>query len=366
LVQAVQTAIEAGARTINVPDTVGYGIPIEYGTMIGQLIKSVKGSEKAVFSVHCHNDLGLAVANSLSAVMNGARQVECTINGIGERAGNASIEEIVMALKTREDFFHMETGVNTEEIYRSSRLVSRLTGIQIQPNKAIVGANAFSHESGIHQDGVMKHRTTYEIMTPESVGVPSSQLILGKHSGRHALGKRMKELGFTIEGKSLEDFFEKFKVLADKKKYVFDEDLLTLAEESDESIKEMFKLDYLQTSSGTGIVPTATVRIIHDGQTKEESASGDGPVDAVYKAIDKITKLNVRLLDYKLSAVSGGKDAQGEVTVQLEIAKGATVRGKGASTDIIEASAKAYVAALNRIDRKIKAKPLLNPIEEKV
>lgn len=366
LARAVQTAIEAGARTINIPDTVGYGIPMEFGQMIGRLIKEVPNSSKAVFSVHCHNDLGLAVANSLSAVVHGARQVECTVNGIGERAGNASVEEIVMALKTREDFFHMSTHVNTEEIYRSSRLVSRLTGMQVQPNKAIVGANAFAHESGIHQDGVMKHRTTYEIMTPESVGVPSSQLILGKHSGRHALGKRMKELGHDVEGKTLDDLFEKFKVLADKKKYVFDEDLLTLVEETD-GVKEIYRLDYLQTSSGTGIVPTATVRLIYNGETIQESASGDGPVDAVYKAIDKITKINVRLLDYKLSAVSGGKDAQGEVTVQLEIAEGATVRGKGASTDIIEASAKAYVAALNRVSNKKSAKAKkVNPALEKV
>jgi 2-isopropylmalate synthase len=364
LVQAVKTAIEAGARTINIPDTVGYGIPMEFGEMIGRLIKEVPNSDKAVFSVHCHNDLGLAVANSLSAVMHGARQVECTVNGIGERAGNASVEEIVMALKTREDFFRMSTGVNTEEIYRSSRLVSRLTGIQVQPNKAIVGANAFSHESGIHQDGMMKNRMTYEIMTPESVGVPSTQLILGKHSGRAALGKRMKDLGHSVEGKQLDDFFEKFKVLADKKKYVFDEDLLTLIEEADENAKEIYRLDYLQTSSGTGIVPTATVKLFYNGQEIQETASGDGPVDAVYKAIDKITKLKVRLLDYKLSAVSGGKDAQGEVTVQLEVTDGVTVRGKGASTDIIEASAKAYVAALNRVSNKKSAKKVNTALEK--
>jgi 2-isopropylmalate synthase len=366
LVQAVQTAIEAGARTINIPDTVGYGIPMEFGDMVGRLISEVPNSNKAIFSVHCHNDLGLAVANSLSAVMHGVRQVECTVNGIGERAGNASIEEIVMALKTREDFFRMKTGVNTEEIYRSSRLVSRLTGMQVQPNKAIVGANAFAHESGIHQDGMMKNRMTYEIMTPESVGVPSTQLILGKHSGRHALGKRMKELGHDVDGKALDDLFEKFKVLADKKKYVFDEDLLTLVEEADDNVTEIYRLDYLQTSSGTGIVPTATVKLFYNGAEIQESASGDGPVDAVYKAIDKITKLKVRLLDYKLSAVSGGKDAQGEVTVQLEIAEGATVRGKGASTDIIEASAKAYVAALNRISNKKSAKQKVNTALEKV
>ncbi len=366
LVQAVKTAIEAGARTINVPDTVGYAIPFEYGGMIKRLITETPGGDKAIFSVHCHNDLGLAVSNSLAAVRNGALQVECTINGIGERAGNASLEEIVMALATRKDFFNLETNIKTEEIYRTSRLVSRLTGMAVQPNKAIVGANAFAHESGIHQDGVLKHRQTYEIMTPESVGVPSSQIILGKLSGRNALQKRMKELGFDMEGKTLEDFFEQFKQLSDKKKYVFDEDLLTLIEEKEGSHDDRYKLEFLQTTSGTGIVPTATIRISFKGQVHEQSANGDGPVDAVYKAIDKITGVPVKLLDYKLAAVSGGKDAQGEVTVQLETKSGATVRGKGASTDIIEASAKAYLSAINRVDVKRTAKPVVDAKTEKI
>jgi 2-isopropylmalate synthase len=366
LMLAIQTAIEAGARTINVPDTVGYGIPFEFGQMIHRIITETPGAQKAIFSVHCHNDLGLAVANSLAAVRNGARQVECTINGIGERAGNASLEEIVMTLNTRKDFFELETGIKTEEIFRTSRLVSRLTGMPVQPNKAVVGRNAFTHESGIHQDGVMKHRQTYEIMTPESVGVPSSQLILGKHSGRHALGKRLKELGFDVEGKFLDEVYEKFKALSDKKKYVFDEDILTLVEEQDADESDAYIVDYLQVSSGTGTVPTATVRLSKKGEVVQESANGDGPVDAVYKAIDKITKKSVKLLDYKLAAISGGKDAQGEVTVQLEIAPGVTVRGKGASTDIIEASAKAYVAAINRIDSKSKQKSMVNPSREKV
>lgn len=366
LALAVKTAIEAGAKTINVPDTVGYGIPFEFGGMIKRLINEVPNSKKAIFSVHCHNDLGLAVSNSLAAVVNGARQVECTINGIGERAGNASLEEIVMALETRKDFFNLATNVHTEEIYRSSRLVSRLTGMQVQPNKAIVGANAFSHESGIHQDGVMKHRQTYEIMTPESVGVPSSQLILGKHSGRHALAKRMKEMGFDLDGAELDDFYTQFKALSDKKKYVFDEDLLTLIEEKTGAATDKYKLDYLQVSSGTGIVPTATVRVTFKGETVQEAACGDGPVDAVYKAIDKITKQHVKLLDYKLAAVSGGKDAQGEVTVQLEYAGGVTVRGKGASTDIIEASAKAYLSALNHIDTRNQKKSAKQMVREKV
>jgi len=349
LATAVQTAIDAGATTINIPDTVGYAIPFEFGIMIRRLVDKIPDSNKVIFSVHCHNDLGLAVSNSLAAVRNGARQIECTVNGIGERAGNASMEEIVMALKIRADFFDVSTAIKSEEIYKASRLVSRLTGMQVQPNKAIVGANAFSHESGIHQDGFIKNRLTYEIMTPESVGVPSSQLIMGKHSGRHALAKRLKDLGHTIEGKVLNEIFEKFKVLADKKKFVFDEDLLTLVEEDVQPSKDAFKLEFLQTSSGTGVVPTATIKVAHGGQLIQDTASGDGPVDAAYKAIDKVTKMKVKLLDYKLSAVSGGKDAQGEVTVQLEYSKGATVRGKGASTDIIEASAKAYIAAINRI-----------------
>lgn len=363
---AVATAIEAGARTINVPDTVGYGIPFEFGTMIKRLTTETPGADKVIFSVHCHNDLGLAVSNSLAAARNGARQVECTINGIGERAGNASLEEIVMALATRKDFFNLTTGVNTEEIYRSSRLVSRLTGIPVQPNKAIVGANAFSHESGIHQDGVMKHRLTYEIMTPESVGVPSSQLILGKHSGRAALGKRMKELGFDLDAKGVDELYEQFKVLADKKKYVFDDDLMTLVEEKNETGADQYKLEFLQTSSGTGMVATATVRMTVKGEEVQETGNGDGPVDAAYKAIDKITGAKVKLLDYKLASVSVGKDAQGEVTVQLEVPGGLTVRGKGTSTDIIEASAKAYVAALNRIGHLKKGKSGVNPLQEKV
>jgi len=349
LAQAVQTAIESGARTINIPDTVGYAIPSEFGQLIRRLVSETPNASKAIFSVHCHNDLGLAVSNSLEAIQNGARQVECTINGIGERAGNASLEEIVMSIKTRPDLFPVQTDLKTEEIYKTSRLVSRLTGMTVQPNKAIVGANAFAHESGIHQDGVIKDRLTYEIMTPESVGVPSSQLILGKLSGRHALVKRIKELGYELNGKDVDSLFESFKKLADKKKYVFDEDLLTLIEEKSGQVVEEFKLDYLQTSSGSSIVPTATVRLLHGGKTIQEAACGDGPVDAVYKAIDKIANIEVKLIDYKLAAVSGGKDAQGEVTVQIETKDGQTVRAKGTSTDIIEASAKAYLAALNRV-----------------
>jgi 2-isopropylmalate synthase len=348
LCQVVEAAIDSGACTVNIPDTVGYAIPYEFGELIRRVIQTVPNIKKAVVSVHCHNDLGLAVANSLAAVRAGARQVECTINGIGERAGNASLEEIVMSLKTRPDLFALDMDVNTREIFKTSRLVSRLTGMPVQPNKAIVGGNAFSHEAGIHQDGVLKYRQTYEIMTPESVGVPSSQLILGKHSGRHALGRRLKELGHEIAGKELDRVFDQFKALADKKKYVFDEDILALIEEEMVKASETYALDYLQTTSGTGIVPSATLKLKNRGKIIEHTANGDGPVDAAYKAIDKATGVEPKLVDYRLEAVSGGKDAQGEVTAKVEY-KGVTFRGRGTSTDIIEASAKAYLAAVNKI-----------------
>ena len=348
LCQAVGVAIDAGARTVNIPDTVGYAVPYEFGELIRHIARTVPNVNKAVISVHCHNDMGLAVANSLAAVRTGARQVECTINGIGERAGNASLEEIVMGLKTRPDVFKVDSGVNTKEIFKTSRLVSRLTGMPVQPNKAIVGANAFSHESGIHQDGVLKYRQTYEIMTPEDVGVPSSQLIMGKHSGRHAFARRLKDLGHDVSGRELDHVFEQFKVLADKKKYVFDEDILSLVEEEMERITEVYTLEYLQTTSGTGIVPAANLKLKYKGKVIEETTNGDGPVDAAYKAIDKVTGVSPKLVDYRLEAVSGGKDAQGEVTAKVEH-KGVTFRGRGTSTDIIEASAKAYLAAVNKI-----------------
>ena len=359
LCQIVAAVIEAGATTVNIPDTVGYATPEEFGAMIRNLRARVNGIDKIILSVHCHNDLGLSVANSLAALANGARQVECTINGIGERAGNAALEEVVMALRTRKDYFRLTNNINTKGLYKTSRLVSALTGIQVQPNKAIVGANAFAHEAGIHQDGMLKERTTYEIMRPQDVGVPSSQLVLGKHSGRHALAKRLKDLGYQLNPVELEKVYNGFKELADKKKCVFDDDIIALVEEGVSQLPEMYVLEYLNTSSGTGTIPTATVRLAKSEKTPvagqkgkriilQEAACGDGPVDAAYKAIDKITGMKLKLVDYTLRALSGGKDAQGEVTVKIHC-NGVTFSGRGASTDIIGASAKAYLQAINKI-----------------
>lgn len=349
LCQVIESVIDAGARTVNIPDTVGYSIPSEWGDKIRRLMDRVPNIHKAVVSVHCHNDLGLGVANSLAAVQNGARQVECTVNGIGERAGNASLEEIVMALRTRKDLFHLTTGVNTKEIARASRLISKLTGIPVQPNKAVVGANAFAHSSGIHQDGVLKSRTTYEIMNPSDVGVEESALLLTARSGRNGVQNRLKHLGYSLTAPKLEALFAKFKVLADKKKYVFDDDLLTLLdEEGRDTSAETYHLDYMSTTSGTGIVPTATVRLRKKDEVFQEASCGDGPVDAAYRAMDKITGLAPELKDYALHSVSSGTDAQGEVVVKVE-AHGLVVSGKGTSTDIVEASAKAYLNALNKI-----------------
>jgi 2-isopropylmalate synthase len=340
--------IKAGATTINIPDTVGYGLPWEFGARIKNLFDRVPNIDKVVVSCHCHNDLGLAVANSLEAVRNGARQVECTINGIGERAGNASLEEIVMALRTRKDLVDWETGIVTEEIYRTSKLLTSIIGIPVQPNKAIVGANAFAHEAGIHQHGVLQKPLTYEIMTPESVGVPQSRLVLGKHSGRHAFKKRLEELGVALSEEALNKAFIRFKGVADKKKEVFDDDLLAIVEEEVMAPGETYSLDYLQFTSGTNIVPTATVRLKRENEILQESGWGDGPVDAAYKAIDHITKVQGRLADYSIRAVTAGKDAMGEVVLKLEV-NDHTVMGKGTSTDIIEASVRAYLNAINKI-----------------
>jgi len=348
LVKVVEKVIEAGATTVNIPDTVGYTIPAEFAELIAGLKKRVSNIEKVTLSVHCHNDLGLAVANSLAAVAAGARQVECTINGVGERAGNASLEEVVMALNVRRNLFGLSTDIRTKEIYRTSRLVSTLMGIPVQPNKAIVGENAFAHEAGIHQDGILKDPKTYEIMTPDSVGVPESRLVLGKHSGRHAFNRRLEQLGYRLSKKQLEEAFAQFKILADKKKYVYDEDIITLIEQKMRSVPEIYSLNYLQTSSGSGIVPTATIRLKYKNQVIQEAACGDGPVDAAYRAIDKITRMKPQLLDYNLRALSGGKDAQGEVVVRLSVS-GRTFVGQGISTDIIEASVRAYLNALNKI-----------------
>ncbi|MFC1501217.1 2-isopropylmalate synthase [Elusimicrobiota bacterium] len=354
LCKVIEAVIDAGATTVNIPDTVGYSMPEEFGNIIQNLRANVGNIDKAVISVHCHNDLGLAVANSLSAIVKGARQVECTVNGIGERAGNASLEEIVMSLHTRQKYYNFKYGIKTKEIFKSSKMVSTLTGIAVQSNKAIVGANAFAHEAGIHQDGVLKERMTYEIMRPQDVGIPSSNLVLGKHSGRHALFARLKNLGYKVSTKEANEVFARFKVLADKKKNVFDDDLIALVEEEVSSESEIYSLDYITATSGTGIVPTATVRLAKQGSKKtiQESSTGDGPVDAVYKAIDKIVKIHIPLTEYNLRAISGGEDAQGEVNVRVQY-KGITFLGKGTSTDIVEASAKAYINAINKILNKV-------------
>lgn len=351
LCKVVEEAIKAGATTINIPDTVGYTIPWEFAERIRDLISRVPNIAKAVVSCHCHNDLGLAVANSLAAVANGAGQVECTINGIGERAGNASLEEIVMAIRTRRDLLDAETGIKTEELYRTSRLLISLTGIPVQPNKAIVGANAFAHEAGIHQHGILSHKLTYEIMTPESVGVPRSQLVLGKHSGRHGFKKRLEELGVQLSEDDLNKAFVRFKALADRKKEIFDEDLLAIVEEEVLAVPETYTLDHLQFTSGTNLIPTATVRLKKQDEILQESGWGDGPVDAAYKAIDLIAKIPMKLKDYTVRSATAGKDALGEVVVALE-ADGRTVTGHGASTDVIEASVRAYLNAINKVIAK--------------
>jgi 2-isopropylmalate synthase len=346
LYRVVEAAIKAGATTVNIPDTVGYSTPLEYGAVIQGIVNNVPNINKAIISTHCHDDLGLAVANSLAGVFSGARQVECTLNGIGERAGNASMEEVVMALRTRKDFYGLSTDIKTQEFYRLSRMVSKATGFIVPPNKAIVGANAFRHESGIHQDGVLKEKRTYEIMDAEDVGVPSNEgLVLGKHSGRHAFRDRLKNLGIVLEEKELDGAFERFKDLADKKKRIFDEDLLAIVDEKQTRV-EVYQLVDLVYSSGTKVTPKATVTVKKQGKTIKQESSGDGPVDACYKAIDAITKTKATLLDYAIHAVTEGEDAQGEVSVKLEI-KGTPYSGRGASTDIIEASAKAYLNAIN-------------------
>ena len=357
LIQVCKAAIAAGANTINVPDTVGWAVPEQYGALIARLYEEVSEfqSGKAVISVHCHNDLGLAVANSLAAVKAGARQVECTVNGIGERAGNASLEEIVMAMKTRSDFFAgFECGVNTREIVKSSRLVSRMSGLIVQRSKAIVGENAFAHASGIHQDGILKKRETYEIMDPQEVGWGKTDLPLTKHSGRAAVAVRLKHLGFKMTETDIAAIFARFKEVGDKKKFVYDDDLTALVEGHITEVQETWSLDYLSVTSGSHTVPTATVRLKKAAGKKAESevlqdaGIGDGPVDAALKAIDRLTKTHGQLMEYSLRAVSQGKDALGEVTVKVNFGDGGLVTGKGASTDVIEASARAYLNAVNR------------------
>ncbi len=360
LCRVVESVINAGAKTVNIPDTVGYAMPLEFGSLIKEIKTRVPNIDKAIISVHCHNDLGLGVSNSLSAVENGAEQVECTINGIGERAGNASLEEIVMAIDTRKDIFGITTSINKKEIYKTSRLVSKLTGIVVQPNKAIVGRNAFSHESGIHQDGMLKKSSTYEIIKPQDVGFGATRLVLGKHSGRHAFNERLKKLGFELDESELLKAFERFKSLADKKKEVFDEDLLSIVEDGIVSIPETFRLEDLNITSGNKVIPKAAIGLKKGAKILKNTSSGDGPVDACYKAIDAITGLKCKLLDYSLKSITGGKDALGEVTIRIRSNKD-EVSGRGTSTDIIEASVKAYVNAVNRLifsrSRKAKSGP---------
>jgi len=349
LLDLVSAVIEAGATTINVPDTVGYTTPEEYGGLFAYLIKNVPGAGNVVFSAHCHNDLGMATANSLSAVKNGARQIECTINGIGERAGNTAMEEIVMALRTRGEFYSLKTNINSEEIYRSSQLVRTVTGMVVQPNKAIVGDNAFAHESGIHQDGVLKNALTYEIMTPQSIGLVSNRMVLGRHSGRHGFKDRMAQMGYVLDGEEIDRMYEKFNSLADKKKEIYDEDLLSLLDESMRNTAGgRYKLSYLLVSTGSGAIPTATVRIKDSlGEEKLEAAIGDGPVDAIYNAIERALGFHCELQRFRLTPISHGQDAQGQATITLK-KDGIVLTGKGTSTDILEAAALAFLDAINR------------------
>ncbi|MBL4690267.1 MAG: 2-isopropylmalate synthase [Rhodospirillales bacterium] len=349
LCRCVEAAIDAGAGTVNVPDTVGYTVPEEYAALIAMLLDRVPNIDKAVISVHCHNDLGLGVANSLAAVKAGARQVECTINGLGERAGNAALEEIVMALKTRSDAMPFVTGVKTENIMKASRLVSGVTGFSVQPNKAIVGANAFAHEAGIHQDGVLKHAGTYEIMTPESIGLASSELVLGKHSGRHAFSEKLKNLGFDLGDNAVQIAFKRFKDLADLKKDIYDEDIIALVNDEVVRTNDRVRLISLEILCGTKHQPPkAELELEIDGDVKSCRGTGDGPVDAAFNCIKELFPHTAQLLLYQVHAVTKGTDAQAEVTVRLE-ENGRTVDGRGADTDTMVASVKAYVNALNKL-----------------
>ncbi len=348
LYEVIQAVIDAGAGTVNIPDTVGYTTPQEFGRLIRGIREKVSNSAKAVISVHCHNDLGLAVANSLAAIMEGAGQVECTINGIGERAGNASLEEIVMGLRTRKDFYGADTNIRTEEIVKTSRLVSKITGMVIQPNKAIVGANAFAHASGIHQDGLLKEKSTYEIMRPESVGLGQSKMVMGKLSGRHAFRAELEKLGYKLTDEELNKAFARFKRLADQKKEVYEEDLQAIVSEEATRIPERYVLKSLYVQSGTSQTPTATVELEIEGKAVKQTGTGDGPVDAAYRTIAAITQTKSTLLGYSVEAITGGTDSQGEVSVRLQ-ENGKTASGHGTDTDIIVASARAYLNGLNKL-----------------
>ena len=349
LAKVVEAAVEAGATTVNIPDTVGFAVPAQFGELIKYLTSNVKRIDEAVISVHCHNDLGLAIANSIAAVQAGARQVEGTINGIGERAGNAALEEFVMAIKTRADYFKdFHTDLNTREIVKSSRLVSRMSGLIVARSKAVVGENAFAHSAGIHQDGILKHRETYEIIDPREVGWGETELPLTKHSGRHAMAKRLEHLGYQLSNDELHQIFIRFKEVGDKKKFVYDDDLSALVDDSIGSTRETWQLDYINVTSGTTTIPTATVRLRKGDETLQDSSTGNGAVDAAMRAIDRILNQRGHLVEYLVTAVSGGKDALGEVNLKCDFGSGRLITGKGASTDVIEASARAYLNAVNR------------------
>jgi 2-isopropylmalate synthase len=350
LAQVVEAAIEAGATTINIPDTVGYTVPDEFGELFRYLRKQVRGIDKVRLSVHCHDDLGMAVANSLTAVVAGARQIECTINGIGERAGNCSLEEVVMAIATRSAFFNLATGINTARLYPTSRLVSNITGVSIPRNKAVVGENAFSHEAGIHQHGMLQHRSTYEIIKPEDVGLPRSSLVLGKHSGRHAFRERVQQLGFELDEIELNRVFEEFKALADRKKELFDGDIEALVLRAENSAAGPWSLEHLDVEAHTGAPATVTIKLSHtDGRVLERKATGDGPVDAAFKAIVLATGVSVTLSKFEVHAVTTGEDAQGEAVLYVEH-NGRSYRGSSISTDIVEASNRALLEVINRIE----------------
>jgi 2-isopropylmalate synthase len=348
LFRMIETAIDAGATVVNIPDTTGYAVPEQYGALIRSLRENVPNIARATISVHCHDDLGLAVANTLAGVLNGARQVEGTINGIGERAGNAALEEVIMALRTRADYFKLRTGIEARELHRASRLVSDLLGMKVPLNKAVVGGNAFSHSSGIHVDGFLKQRETYEIMRPEDVGAAESRVVLTARTGRHGLRDRLKKLGFTLSQAELNQAYQRFLTVADKKQEVFDEDLFAIVYDEIHPLPEVYQLEYLQIYSGTSAIPTASVKVRVNGETRRGAAIGDGPVDATCKAISSVANAAARLVRYEIRAVTGGLDAMGEVNVQLE-AGGRRVAGRGASTDVIEASAKAYIDGLNKL-----------------
>lgn len=364
LSEVVEKAIEAGATTVNIPDTVGYAVPSQYAAAIRHLKQTVHGIDKAVISVHCHNDLGLAVANSLAALVEGARQIECTINGLGERAGNCALEEIVMAVRTRKDYFGLDSHINTKRLCPISRLVSHVTGIQVQRNKAIVGKNAFAHEAGIHQDGMLKERLTYEIMNPEDVGLARTELVLGKHSGRHALRQRIRDLGYHLDESQLNKVFDAFKALADRKKEIYDADVEALAETQIHDGPALWTLESFHTSAGTGTIPAAAVCLRHaDGHKVQEAACGDGPLNAVFQTIERITGIDVELRDYKLRSVTVGEDAQGEAQVEA-VYNGKSLHGRGVSTDIIEASAQAFLQVINRIAYRRQNPAMVDSAEE--